>query len=102
MLTTILIGAGIGAALTLEIIFDNCVVKSKKEHQEDLAFWDAEFNRMRRVEAENAKLRVALAAGEMTEEGKKIAAMTMAALDAVVSTYAILSEEPTSEAEQQV
>ena len=37
-----------------------------------------------RLTAENAKLRVALAAGEMTEEGKKVAAMTMAALDAVI------------------
>ena len=49
-----------------------------------------EMNAQRRhgdkVTAENAKLRVALAAGVMTEEGKKVAAMTTAALDALIGT----------------
>lgn len=38
--------------------------------------------------AQNARLRVSIAAGSLTEEGKKIAAMTMAALDAVTTTEA--------------
>ena len=39
-----------------------------------------------KVTAENAKLRVALADGVLTEEGKKVAAMTTAALDALIGT----------------
>jgi len=36
--------------------------------------------------AQNARLRVSIAAGGLTEEGKKIAAMTMTALDAATAT----------------
>ena len=49
-----------------------------------------EMNAQRRhgdkVTAENAKLRVSLATGVLTEEGKKVAAMTTAALDALIGT----------------
>lgn len=38
--------------------------------------------------AQNARLRVSIAAGSLTEEGKKIAATTMVALDAVATTAA--------------
>jgi hypothetical protein len=46
---------------------------------------DGVFSRGDVLAAENAKLRVSLAAGEMTEEGKKVATITMAALDAVIA-----------------
>ena len=38
--------------------------------------------------AQNARLRVSIAEGGLTEEGKKIAAMTMAAVDAVTTSEA--------------
>jgi hypothetical protein len=41
-------------------------------------------SRVNTLTAENANLRVALAAGEMTEEGKKVATMTMEALKSVI------------------
>jgi hypothetical protein len=46
--------------------------------------------------AQNAKLKVSLAAGEVTAEGKKIAAMTVAALDAAFARErpALLKAEP--------
>lgn len=44
--------------------------------------------------AENAKLKVALAAGEVTEEGKRIAAITIAALSAVITATSKAIPEP--------
>ena len=85
MLTTLLIGSVIGAALTLEIIFSNCEVQTKKEAEKATANAKAMLTGFYRLNAENAKLRLSLAAGEMTEESKKVATMTMAALDAVIA-----------------
>jgi hypothetical protein len=85
MLTTILIGVFIGAALTLEFILVNFEVQTKKAAEEISANIKAMLTGFYRLNAENAKLRVSVAAGEMTEEGKKVAAMTMAALDAVIA-----------------
>jgi hypothetical protein len=42
-------------------------------------------HRLYALVAENAHLRLSLAAGEMKEDSKKIATMTMAALDGVIT-----------------
>ena len=76
-----LIGVAVGVGFTLVGIFGNYKV-------EDREWWE-EYERKRaatkacldKAVAENAQLRVALAAGEATEDAKKVAAMTMAALD---------------------
>jgi hypothetical protein len=83
-MTTFLIGAAIGAGLTVAFVLNACKVLTKvkwKEFEVELA---THHKQVYMVTAENARLRVALAAGEMTADGKKVAAMTMAALDAVI------------------
>ena len=85
MLTPYLIGAAIGAALILAAIFGVFEVKTKEAWEQEEKRHDAAFTCLLLLQAENAKLRVALAAGEMTEDGKKIATMTMAALKAVIT-----------------
>ncbi len=85
MLTTLLIGAAIGAGLAVAAILGGFKVQTKESWQEEQASGTAMRTCLWRVTAENAKLRVSLAAGEMTEEGKKVATMTMAALDAVIA-----------------
>jgi hypothetical protein len=86
MLIPFLVGAAVGVGLTLAVIFESCKVIKKEEWKEDELARDAMRSAMMKALAENANLRVALAAGEMTEEGKKVAAMTMAALDVVITT----------------
>ena len=86
MLIPFVVGAAVGVGLTLGVIFESCKVIKKEEWKEDELARDATRSAMMKALAENANLRVALAAGEMTEEGKKVAAMTMAALDVVIST----------------
>lgn len=84
-MVTFLVGAAIGVAIAAAAILGGCKVQTREEwEQEQLrtntcrtAFWIEK--------AQNAKLRLALAAGEMTEDGKKVAAMTMAALNAVIT-----------------
>ncbi len=84
MLTPYLIGAAIGAALTLAAIFGAFEVKTKEAWEQEEKRHDAAFTCLLLLQAENAKLRVALAAGEMTEDGKKIATKLMTALDTVI------------------
>jgi hypothetical protein len=81
-----LIGAAIGAGLTVAFIVNACKVHTKAKWKEFEVETATERKQVGMVTAENARLRVALAAGEMTENGKKVAAMTMAALDAVIAT----------------
>lgn len=81
----LLIGLVLGAAWALGAIFASCEVETKEKWHERNHINTALCDRVYALEAENAKLRVSLAIGEMTEEGKKIAAMTMAALDAVLA-----------------
>ena len=88
MLTTLLIGAAIGAGLAVAVILGVCKVQTKESWQEEQASGTAMRTCLWLVTAENAKLRVALAAGEMTEDGKKIAAMTMASLGTVIAAAA--------------
>jgi hypothetical protein len=96
MLTTILIGTAIGVALTLEFIFVHFDVRTKKAAAEHSFTVHAVCMRVFALVAENAQLRVSLAAGEMTEEGKMIAKMTMAALGALTTTETdvILTRSP--------
>lgn len=86
MLTTLLIGGVLGGLLVVGAIFATCVVTTKEAAQEADKISEAVRMRVYALEAENAQVRIALAAGQMTEEGKKIATMTIAALDAVIAT----------------
>jgi hypothetical protein len=103
MLTPILIGAAVGAFLALAAIFGNFEVKTKNAWEEEERRNENMFTCIFFLNAENAKLRVALAAGEMTEEGKKIATRTMAALDTVISgaRKALLEDKPSPIASQE-
>lgn len=81
----LVMGLVVGAGLTLLGIFGNYKV-------EDREWWE-EYERKRaamqtcldKAVAENAQLRVALAAGEATEDAKKVIAMTMAAFEADIA-----------------
>lgn len=84
-MTTFLIGAAIGVALTAAFVLNACKVHTKAKWKEFEVELGTQRNQVYMVTAENARLRVALAAGEMTADGKKVAAMTMAALNAVIS-----------------
>lgn len=81
----VLIGAAIGAALTLGGILGNFRLKTNEAWEQEERRHENTSTCLVLVQAENARLRVALAAGNMTEEGKRVAAMTMAALRAVIS-----------------
>ncbi len=82
---TCVIGLVVGTGLTLLHIFLNYKVRDRdwwEEREQEMAGLSSGLHK---VVAENVKLRVSLAAGEMTEEGKKVATMTMAALDAEIA-----------------
>jgi len=85
---TLLIGAALGAGLAVAAIFGAFKVKTREAWEKEEQRHETTYSCLWMVTAENAKLRVALAAGEMTEEGKKVAAMTMAALSTVIRTNA--------------
>ena len=85
-MTLFLIGAEIGVGLTLLVVLDFFKLHTKQEWREFEFEKATQRKYFDKVMAENAKLRVALAAGEMTEDGRKVAAMTMASLDAVIGT----------------
>lgn len=80
-----LIGLAVGAVWALSAIFSLCVVRTKQSEREHEVGMETMINCAFSLHAENAKLRLALAAGAMTEEGKKIAAMTTTALDSVIA-----------------
>lgn len=84
-MVTFLVGVALGAAWALGAIFSICVVRTKEKWKEHEAGMDAMLDCVFFWQAENAKLRLALAAGEMTDEGKKIATKAMAALDSVIA-----------------
>jgi hypothetical protein len=81
-----LIGAAIGAGLSAAFICKTFKVRTKATWEAFERATIAQSKHADTLTAENSKLRVALAAGEMTADGKKVAAMTMAALDAVIAT----------------
>ena len=80
-----LIGLFIGACAVVGFILEGYEVHKKADWEEYMQMIDALGTRVDKLTAENASLRVALAAGEMTEEGKKGALLTMAAPNAVNS-----------------
>lgn len=92
----LLIGIGLGAAWALAVIFALCVVETKEKWHEHNHIADGVRHRVYALVAENAQLRIALGAGQMTEEGKKIATMAMTALDAVstAESQALLKPKP--------
>ena len=85
MLAPYLIGAAIGAALAVGFILGNFNLKKSEAWEQKERLHENTNTCLVLVQAENARLRVALAAGEMTEEGQRVAAMTMAALREVIS-----------------
>jgi hypothetical protein len=84
-LTSLAVGAVIGTGLTLIGIFGNYKVERREWWEEYERKAMATQSGLEKAVAENAQLRVALAAGEMTEEGKKVAAMTLASFDADIA-----------------
>ena len=74
------------AGLTLAGIFAGFHAQSQEAWEEFQIVMRALRKHGDKLTAENSKLRVALAAGEITEDGNKVAEMTMAALDAVIGT----------------
>ncbi len=79
MLIPYVIGAGVGAGFTLLVIFTHFKVKEREWWEEKKREMEAAHTCAQKVMAENVKLRVALAAAEMTREAKEVAAVTMAA-----------------------
>lgn len=79
MLVPVLIGVVIGAGLTLVGIFSEFKVKDREWWEKREREMEAAHTCAQEVVAENFKLRVALAAAEMTQEAKEVAAVTMAA-----------------------
>lgn len=82
----VLIGIVLGAGAAAGVIFSAFKVKTDEEWAREEKLHQNTMTCLVLVNAENARLRVALAAGHMTEEGKRVAAMTMAALRTVIST----------------
>lgn len=75
-----------GAGLTLAVTLLCFKVQTKEAWQRFELEMNVHRKHVDKLTAENSKLRVALAAGEMTHDAKKVAAMTMAALDAIIDT----------------
>jgi hypothetical protein len=84
MLTTILIGAAIGAGLAVAVILGAFELRTKEMCKEQEVATRTFIMRIFTLTAENAQLRVSLAAGDMPEDQKKVAAMTIAALSTVI------------------
>ena len=95
MLVPFLIGLALGAAWALGAVFSICVVRTKESWKEYEASMDTMRSFIDMLRAENGKLRISLATGSKTEEGKKIAAITMAALSKVIraTSRAVLGED---------
>jgi hypothetical protein len=81
MFIVFLIGVGLGVGVTLVGIFTNYIVKDRKWWEKEQREMEAAHTCAQEVVAENFKLRVALAAAEMTQEARQVAAVTMAAFD---------------------
>ena len=90
MLVPVLIGVVIGAGLTLLGIFSEFKVIDKERWEKQEREMEAAYTCAQEAAADNLKLRVALAAAEMTQEAKKVAAVTMAAFgDGIVGLESI-------------
>lgn len=82
-MVTFLIGTGVGIAFTFELVFTLFNVETKESWEEDRQRRSAMRKCITELAAENARLRLSLASGELTEDGKKVATVAMAALAAV-------------------
>lgn len=81
MFIVFLIGLAIGAGLALLMIFLNYKVKDREWWEKQERAMEVAHSCTRKLVAENAQLRVAFAAAEVTEDAKKVATMTMAAFE---------------------
>ena len=97
-----LIGLVVGAGAAVGFIMEGYEIHTKADWEEYMQMIDALGTRVDKLTAENASLRVALAAGEMTEEGKKVASLTMAVLEGVstAASDAIQESKPSSKTSQ--
>jgi hypothetical protein len=82
------IGAVIGAIYCAGAIVGLFDVRSREKAAKEQRNSETWHTLAFLVHAQNARLRVSIAAGGLTEEGKKIAAITIAALDAVTTSEA--------------
>ena len=85
MLIVFLIGLAIGAGLALLVIFLNYKVKDREWWEKQERAMETAHACTRKLVAENAQLRVAFAAAEVTEDAKKVATMTMAAFESNIT-----------------
>ena len=83
---TFLIGAVIGGFVVGAFILGTFKVLSKEQWREHEVTTRALWRNVDGLMAENAKFEVALSAGQMTDDGKKVAAMTMEALNGVIAS----------------
>ena len=81
-----LIGLAVGVGLTLGVILLNYKVKDREWWEEQEREMATAHSCVKKAMAENARLRVALAAGEMTEDAKTVIAITMAAFEADIAS----------------
>lgn len=83
-----IIYAIIGAGLAAAVMVGTFKIMTKEAWEEQETRHTSTTACMHMLMAENAKLRIALATGYLTEDAKKIATMTMAALSTVILTEA--------------
>src|SRR5262245_54059752 len=84
MIVALIGGLAAGVGATLAFILPNYKLKTNEECEAEEVERKALDMLVTKKMVENARLKVALASGAMTEEGKKVAAMTMAALETVI------------------
>jgi hypothetical protein len=81
----LLFGLVIGVGFTLLGIFTNYKVERREWWEEWERTLKATQSCLRKAVAENAKVHVALAVAEIADDARKVATMTMAALDTDIS-----------------
>ncbi len=81
MFIVFLMGVAIGAGFALLMVFLNYKVKDREWWEKQERAMETAHSCTRKLVAENAQLRVAFAAAEVTEDAKKVATMAMAAFE---------------------
>lgn len=87
-----LIAAAVGAALTIWVIVSIYKLVTHEWWEGNQVLMQGLRSRLDSLVAENAKLRVALATGVMSEDGRKVAAMMLAALNTAIDTGKVQME----------